>query len=162
MKEVNEKFDKLCVDFVDMALHLEEKLYPHLLTTIYGRRWLLTHDMELAIDKCLNSTEYLYALEAAIDKAIEKGMEEGLSAGITHGAGGRTLTDVAAYNLFDASVEVKMNLLRLEDALTKKLCLVESQPHVDQLMVPIHHSPDQRVVGASVLSISLDVSSSRV
>nr|GEV42487.1 hypothetical protein [Tanacetum cinerariifolium] len=85
----------------------------------------------------------------------------------------KTLTDVAAYNPStdvdylsalqrlqsvnfpliaklktnkDASVEVIMNLLRLEDAFAKKLGLVESQPHVDQLMVPIHHSPDQRVV----------------
>nr|GEY62356.1 hypothetical protein [Tanacetum cinerariifolium]GEY62573.1 hypothetical protein [Tanacetum cinerariifolium] len=46
----------------------------------------------------------------------------------------------------DASVEVIMNLLRLEDAFAEKLGLVESQSHVDQLMVPIHHSPDQRVV----------------
>nr|GEX86392.1 hypothetical protein [Tanacetum cinerariifolium] len=37
--------------------------------------------------------------------------------------------------------------------------LTESQPHVDQLMVPTHHSPNQRVVGASTLSLSLDVSS---
>nr|GFC53314.1 hypothetical protein [Tanacetum cinerariifolium] len=40
--------------------------------------------------------------------------------------------------------------------------LTKSQPHVDQLMVPIHHSPNQCVVGASALSLSLDVSSSRV
>nr|GEV27407.1 hypothetical protein [Tanacetum cinerariifolium] len=113
MKEVNEKFDKLCIDFVDMAIHLEENFYPHLLTTIFGRWWLVTHGMELAIAKCLNSTDYLSALRAAIDKASEKVMLEGLSA---------------------------------EDALAKKLGLVESQPHVDQLMVHIHHSPDQRVV----------------
>nr|GEX02031.1 hypothetical protein [Tanacetum cinerariifolium] len=55
-----------------------------------------------------------------------------------------------------------MNLLRLEDALAEKLGLVESQPYVDQLMVPIHHSLDQRVIGASALSLSLDVSSSWV
>nr|GEW61855.1 hypothetical protein [Tanacetum cinerariifolium] len=155
MKELNEKFDKLCVDFVDMAFHLEEKFYPHLLTTIFGRRWLLTYSMELTIAKCLNSTEYLSALGVAISKAIEKGMREGLSAGITHGAGGRTLTN-------DASVEVIMNLLRLEDTLAEKLGLIESQPHVDQLMVPIHHSLDQRIIGASTLSLLLDVSSSRV
>ncbi|GJZ85020.1 hypothetical protein Tco_0650359 [Tanacetum coccineum] len=34
-----------------MALHLEETFYPYLLTTIFGRRWLLTYDMELAITK---------------------------------------------------------------------------------------------------------------
>nr|GEV52348.1 transposase (putative), gypsy type [Tanacetum cinerariifolium] len=154
MKEVNEKFDKLCVDFIDMDLHLEEKFYSHLLTTIFERRWLLTHGMELAIAKCLNSIEYLSALGAAIGKAIDKGMQEGLSAGITHGMGLKTNKD--------ASVEVIMNLLCLEDALAKKLGLVESQPHVDQLMVLIHHSPDQHFVGASALSLSLDVSSSQV
>nr|GEY35327.1 hypothetical protein [Tanacetum cinerariifolium] len=62
----------------------------------------------------------------------------------------------------DASVEVIMNLLRLKDTLAKNLGLVELQPYVDQLMVPIHYSPHQRVVGASALSLSLDVSSSRV
>nr|GEW67531.1 hypothetical protein [Tanacetum cinerariifolium] len=36
--------------------------------------WLLTHGMELAIVKFLNSPEYLSALEAAIGKANEKGM----------------------------------------------------------------------------------------
>nr|GFB12775.1 hypothetical protein [Tanacetum cinerariifolium] len=89
------------------------------------------------------------ALGVAIGKAIEKVMQEGLSAGITH-------------ENKDASVETIMNLLRLEDALAEKLGLVESQPHVDQMMVPIHHSLDQRVIGATVLSLSLDVSSSRV
>nr|GEV35683.1 hypothetical protein [Tanacetum cinerariifolium] len=59
MKVVNDKLEKLYADFVDMALHLEEKFYPHLLTTIFGRRWLLTHGMELAITKCLHSSKYL-------------------------------------------------------------------------------------------------------
>ncbi|GJU14131.1 hypothetical protein Tco_1136527 [Tanacetum coccineum] len=189
MKEVNEKFDKLCTDFVYIALHLEEKFYPHLLTTIFERRWLLTHGMELDIAKCLNSTEYLSTLGAAIGKAVEKGMQEGLSVGIAHGAEGRKLTSDAAYNPSaeadylsalqclqsvnfsliaelkankDASVDTIMNLLRLEDTLAERLGLTESQPHVNQLMVPIHHSPDQRVIGASALSLSLDVSSSRV
>ncbi|GKD73374.1 hypothetical protein Tco_1331656 [Tanacetum coccineum] len=168
---------------------IEEKFCLHLLTTISGRRWLLTHGLELAIAKCLNSTEYLSSLGAAIGKAVEKGMQEGLSAGITHGATGRVLTDVAVYNPSaeadylsalqrlqsvnfslitelksnkDASIDTIMNLLRLEDSLAERLGLTESQPRVDQLMVPIHHSPDQRVIGASALSLSLDVSSSRV
>ncbi|GKB33346.1 hypothetical protein Tco_0872747, partial [Tanacetum coccineum] len=122
-------------------------------------------------------------------KAVEKGMQEGLSAGITHGATGRVLTDVAAFNPSteasylsalqrlqnanfsliaelksnkDASIDTIMNLLRLEDSLAKRLGLTKSQTHVDQLMVPIHHSPDQLVIDASALSLSLDVSSSRV
>nr|GEX95706.1 hypothetical protein [Tanacetum cinerariifolium]GEY59451.1 hypothetical protein [Tanacetum cinerariifolium] len=189
MEEVNEKFDKLYADFVDMALHLEEKFYSHLLTTISRRRWLLTHGMELAVVRCLNSTEYLSALGAAISKAVEKGMQEGLSAGINHGVEGRKLADFAAYNPpteadylsalqclqnvnfsliaelrsnKDASVDTIMNLLRLDDALAERLGLTESQPHANQLMVPIHYSLDQRVVGASALSLSLDVSHSRL
>nr|GEV94812.1 hypothetical protein [Tanacetum cinerariifolium] len=157
LEEVNEKFDKLCADFVDMDLHLEEKFYPHLLTTISGRRWLLTYGMRLAISKCLNSTEYLSALGAAISKAVENGMQERLSARITHGEE----ADVAAYNPSakadylsalqhlqnvnfsllaelksnkDASVDTIMNLLRLDDILVERLGLTESQPHVNQLM----------------------------
>ncbi|GJS40900.1 hypothetical protein Tco_0565943 [Tanacetum coccineum] len=189
IKEVNDKLEKLDADVVAMVLHLEEKFYPHLLNTIAGRRWLLTHGMELAVTKCLNSTEYLSALGAAIGKAVEKGMQEGLSAGITHGIEGRTLTDIAAYNPSaeadylaalhhlqsvnfsllaelksnkDASTETIMNLLRLEDRLADRLGLTASQPRADQLMVPIHHSPDHRVIGASALSLSLDVSNFRV
>ncbi|GJU68922.1 hypothetical protein Tco_1255181 [Tanacetum coccineum] len=189
MKIVSDKLEKLDTDLVEMAFHLEEKFYPHLLTVIIARRWLLTHGMELATVKCLHSPEYLSALGEAISKAIEKGMQDGLAAGITHGQEGRVLTDVAAYNPSaeadyisalqqlqsvnfsllaelksnkDASVETIMKILRLEESLAERLGLTGSQPHVDQLMVPIHHSPDQHVVGASALSLSLDVSSSRV
>nr|GEX74853.1 hypothetical protein [Tanacetum cinerariifolium] len=185
MKVVNDKFDKLYTNFVEMALHLDEKFYSHLLTTIFDRMWLLTHDMKLAIVNCLNLIEYLSALGAAIGKAIEKGMQDGLSAGITNGKEGRVLIDVAAYNPSmkvdyisalqqlqnvnfsllarfksnkDASVETVTNILRLEGPHAEKLGLNELQPNDDRLMVLIHHSPDH-VVGATSLSLALDVSS---
>ncbi|GJR95702.1 hypothetical protein Tco_0267876 [Tanacetum coccineum] len=186
MKVVNDKFDKLYTDFVEMTLHLEEKFYPHLLTTISGRRWV---SMELAIVKCLNSPEYLSALETTIGKSIKKGMQDGLAAGITHGKEGRVLTDVAAHNPSaevdyvsalqqlqnvnfpllaelrskkDASVKTLIDTFRLEGPVAEKLGLNELQPNVDQLMVPIHSSPDQVVIGATALSLALDASSSRV
>ncbi|GJT74401.1 hypothetical protein Tco_1041126 [Tanacetum coccineum] len=189
LKVVNDNFDKLYTDFVEMTLHLEEKFYPHLLTTIAGCRWLLTYGMELAVTKCLNSPEYLSALREAIGKAIEKGMQDGLVAEITHGQEGRVLTNVAAYNPSaevdyvsalqqlqgvnfpllaelksnkDASIEALMNILCLDEHLVERLGLNESQPHVDQLMVPIHHSPDKVVVGTSTLSLALDVSNACV
>ncbi|GKA57893.1 hypothetical protein Tco_0757081 [Tanacetum coccineum] len=55
-----------------------------------------------------------------------------------------------------------MDLLRLDEALAERLGLNDSQPHVDQLMVHVHHSPDQTVIGARALSLSLDVSHGRV
>nr|GEV68625.1 hypothetical protein [Tanacetum cinerariifolium] len=182
MKVVNDEFDKLYADFVEMAIHLEEKLYPHLLTTISGRRWLLTHGIKLAIANCLNSPEYLSALGAAIGKAIEKGMQDGLAVGITHGKEGRVLTDVAVYipssevdyisalqqlqnvNLSlaarlksnkDASVETVMDILHLEGPLAEKLELNELQTHVDQLMVPIHSSPNKVVVALQDVFVPL-------
>ncbi|GJS85258.1 hypothetical protein Tco_0751799 [Tanacetum coccineum] len=189
MKVVNDKFDKLYIDFFEMTLYLEEMFCPHLLTTIAGCMWLLTYGMELAVAKCLNSSEYLFVLGMAIGTSIEKGMQDGLAAGITHGKEGRVLADVAAYNPSaevdyvsalqqlqsvnfslltklklnkDSSVETLMNILCLEETLAERLCLNESQPHVDQLMVPIHHLPDQTVVGATALSLSLEVSHARV
>nr|GEW72058.1 transposase (putative), gypsy type [Tanacetum cinerariifolium] len=155
LKIVNDKFDKLYADFVEVALHLEEKFYSHLLTIIFDRMWLLTHGMELALVNCLHSPEYLFALGAAVGKAIKNGMQDGLSAGIIHGKEGRVLTDSNK----DASIETVIDILRLENPLVEKLGLTELQPHVDQLMVPIHHSPDKVVVGASALSLALDVSS---
>ncbi|GJV19178.1 hypothetical protein Tco_1368198 [Tanacetum coccineum] len=71
MNIVNDKVAKLDVDLLEMALHLEEKFYPHLLTTISGQRWLLTYGLKLA---------------------------DGLSAGIDHRKAGRCLADVVAYN----------------------------------------------------------------
>ncbi|GJZ66742.1 hypothetical protein Tco_0623438 [Tanacetum coccineum] len=189
MEVVHDKFNKLHTDFIEITLHLEEKFYPHLLTTIAGRRWLLTYGMKLAMVKCLNSPEYLSVLGAAISKAIEKGMQDGLAAGITHGQEGRVLTDVVAFNPSaendyistlqevqnvsfsllaelksnkDVSLETLMDILRLDETVAERLGLNESQPHVDQLMVPVHHSPDQTVVGARALSLSLDVSHNRV
>ncbi|GKC95733.1 hypothetical protein Tco_1161175, partial [Tanacetum coccineum] len=62
----------------------------------------------------------------------------------------------------DASVETVIDTLRLEGPVAEKLGLNELQPNVDQLMVPIHSSPDQVVIGATALSLALDASSSRV
>ncbi|GJW23205.1 hypothetical protein Tco_0033827 [Tanacetum coccineum] len=98
LKVVNERVKKLDADLAEMACHLEEKFYPHLLTTISGQRWLLTHGLKLVLVKCLNSLEYLTALGSAISRSIEKGMQDGLAAGIDHGREGRSLADIVAYN----------------------------------------------------------------
>ncbi|GJU56537.1 hypothetical protein Tco_1230251 [Tanacetum coccineum] len=113
---------EMYTDFVEMALHLEEKFYPHL--TISGRKWLLTQGMELAIIKCLHSPEYLYALGEAIGKDIKKGMLDGLSARITHGKEGKNVNFPLLAELKsrkDASIEAVMNILRLEEPLADKL-----------------------------------------
>nr|GEY88335.1 hypothetical protein [Tanacetum cinerariifolium] len=124
------------------------------LTTISGRRWLFSHGMELVTTKFMHFPAYLSALRVAIGKAIEKGMQDGLSFGITHGAEGRVLTYVTAFNP-SAEADYISALQHLQNTLAERLGLTESQPHVDQLMVPIHHSPDKVVIGATALSLSL-------
>ncbi|GJY14677.1 hypothetical protein Tco_0385099 [Tanacetum coccineum] len=189
MNIVNEKVAKLDADLLEMALHLEEKFYPHLLNTIFGRRWLLTHGLKLAVVKCLNSQEYLSALGAAISRVIEKGIQDGLSAGINHGKAGRSLEDVAAYNPSaeadytsalqrlrkvefpllselkshkDASTADVMDLLRLEGPLADAPGMSDLQPNIEQLKLPIHRPEDQVILGETSLLVALDVTHSCV
>ncbi|GJZ59214.1 hypothetical protein Tco_0615030 [Tanacetum coccineum] len=154
MKVVNKRVEKLDADLLEMACHLEEKFYPHLLTTISGRRWLLTHGLKLVLIKCLNSSEYLTALGAAISRSIEKGMHDGLAAGIDHGRARRNLLYDVDFPLLaelkshkDASIEDVMNLLCLESPLADAPGMDSLQPDVEQLRVPIHRSEDQVVLG---------------
>ncbi|GKA69461.1 hypothetical protein Tco_0775525 [Tanacetum coccineum] len=155
------------------GLPLGGKIYPHLLMTISSWRWLLTHGLKLVLVKCLNSSECLTALGAAISRPIEKGMQSGLATGIDHGKEGRSLADVVAYNPDakadfnsaiqkfrevdfpllaelkshkDASMEDIMNLLHLEGALAGAPGIDELQPDIEQLRVPIHRSEDHVVL----------------
>nr|GEV71381.1 ribosomal protein L5, mitochondrial [Tanacetum cinerariifolium] len=118
------------------------------------------------LEECLNSTEYLSALGAAISKAVEKGMQKGYLLGlltVRRHLQSVNFSLIAEMNSNkDASVDTIINLLRLDAVLAERLGLTESQPRVDQLMVPIHHSLDQRIVGASALTFSLEVSNSQV
>ncbi|GJW77656.1 hypothetical protein Tco_0139338 [Tanacetum coccineum] len=128
-------------------------------TPFFLRVWKILQKEDV---KCLNSSEYLTALRAAISLAIEKVMQSGLAAGIDHGKEGRSLADVVAYNPDaeadfysalqkfrevdfpllaelkshkDASMEYIMNFLRLEGALANAPGIDEfvSQSHVERI-----------------------------
>nr|GEY11711.1 hypothetical protein [Tanacetum cinerariifolium] len=109
LKVINDKLEKVYADFVDMAPHLKENFYPHLLTTISGRRWLLTHGMELAITKCLHSSEYLSALGGPSGRLLRRECKMDWP------------PELLMVSNKDASVDTIMNILRLEDNLTKRL-----------------------------------------
>ncbi|GJX57364.1 hypothetical protein Tco_0287261 [Tanacetum coccineum] len=48
---------------MDVSGRLEGEFYPAYLTALAGRRWLLTHGVELAMVKCLKSPTYRMAME---------------------------------------------------------------------------------------------------
>ncbi|GKA15261.1 hypothetical protein Tco_0695008, partial [Tanacetum coccineum] len=97
-QELYNRVAELEAHVMDVSGRLEGEFYPAYLTTLAGRRWLLTHGMELAMVKCLKSPEYQGILGHALGRAVDYGMQEGLAAGHEHGIAGTPLSAVMAYN----------------------------------------------------------------
>nr|GEW05231.1 hypothetical protein [Tanacetum cinerariifolium] len=97
-----------------------------------------------------------YCVGGVIDRAIDKGIQDGLKADIDHGKAGRGLAKVAAYNLLashkDASMSDLMDLLCLEGPTAETLKAIQLQPSLEQLMLPIHRSKDQNLIGEASTS----------
>ncbi|GKC77783.1 hypothetical protein Tco_1128557 [Tanacetum coccineum] len=89
--EMDSRLDKLSVDF-------DEELYPHMLTVITGRRWVIGHGLRLAVMKCAESSKIRQAFVDVVSAGLAKGMSEGLKYGIEHGKAGQDLADVEAYD----------------------------------------------------------------
>ncbi|GJS13648.1 hypothetical protein Tco_0408120 [Tanacetum coccineum] len=162
---------------------LEGGFYPAYLTTFAGRRWFLTHGIQLVVLKCLKSPEYQGILGHALGRAVDFGMQKGLEAGYEHGVAGTPLSAVEAYNpeaartsYFDAVRALEdvdfplVNLLKskkdagmdevldcfiLDGPLADLPEAAHLQPCLEQLSVPIHHSDDKAIVGETSLSFAL-------
>ncbi|GKC17146.1 hypothetical protein Tco_1013928 [Tanacetum coccineum] len=170
VKVLSDRVAELDANLMGMALHLDEEFYPGYLTTIVGRRWILSRGLKLVVMKCLQSPEYLATQGGAISRAIDKGIQVGLDAGIDHEKAERDLTDLAAYDpsikanyIFavsalramnfpllaqleshkDASIADLMGLLHLEGPAAETLKGIQLQPSPEQLMLPIHCLEDQ-------------------
>nr|GEV54524.1 hypothetical protein [Tanacetum cinerariifolium] len=89
--EMDARLDALSVIF-------DEELYPHMLTAIAGRRWMIGRGLRLAVMKCGESLELRQAFADVVSAGIAKGMSEGLR----HGG------------LKDAPMDVIMAVLHLE------------------------------------------------
>ncbi|GJZ77605.1 hypothetical protein Tco_0642277 [Tanacetum coccineum] len=100
IKALSNRVAGIDFDLLEMALNMDEEFYPRFLTTIAGRRWILSRGVKLAVVKCLHSPKYMAALGGAIGRAIDKGMQDGLVAGIEHGKAERSPDAIFAYNPF--------------------------------------------------------------
>ncbi|GKB39581.1 hypothetical protein Tco_0884523 [Tanacetum coccineum] len=166
---------------------MDAGFYPRYLTTIAGRRGILSRRLKLVLAKCLSSPKYLFAMGEAIGRSIDKGMQDGLAAGIEHGRAERCIEDVVAFNPFaegdyvatinalqgvsfsplaqleahkDSSIADVMDLLRLEGPSVETSEASQLQPSPDQLMILIHRLEDHVIIGETYLSFSLELSPS--
>nr|GEX46519.1 hypothetical protein [Tanacetum cinerariifolium] len=121
IKELN-VVAKLDADPVEMACHIEAKFYPHLLTTISGRR----EGRSLT-----DVAAYNPSVEANFNYTLQELRELDYP----------LLAELKSHK--DASVEDIMNLLRLEGPLADAPGMGDLQPNVEQLKVPIHISKEQ-------------------
>ncbi|GJU17152.1 hypothetical protein Tco_1145118 [Tanacetum coccineum] len=152
MKEVNDKFDKLDVDVIEMALHTVGSFIPHMLTHLVGARGRGSITAQIGV------RALPLARGGVLSVAMRVRSDGALRGRKGHGAEGGVGVHLGGMLLCVGRDEAESGL----EPVAERLGLQESQPHEDQLMVPIHHSPDQTVVGAASLSFSLDVSRTRI
>ncbi|GKC50782.1 hypothetical protein Tco_1073527 [Tanacetum coccineum] len=189
-QELYNRVAELEAHVMDVSGYLEGEFYPTYLTTLAGQRWLLAHEVQLAILKCLKSFEYQGILGHALGRAVDFGMQVGLEAGHEHGFVGRSLSVVDAYNskaakanYIDAVKALEdidfplVNLLKskkdagMDEVLDYFLLdgpaadfpeVVHLQPCFEQLTVPIHHAGDKTIIGETSISFALMNVHSRV
>nr|GEY62226.1 hypothetical protein [Tanacetum cinerariifolium] len=58
-----------------MSIDFDEELYPHMLTAIAGRRWVIGHGLRLVTMKCAESLEMRQAFADVASAGIAKGMK---------------------------------------------------------------------------------------
>ncbi|GJS50043.1 hypothetical protein Tco_0600164 [Tanacetum coccineum] len=122
--KMDARLDALSIDF-------DEELYPHMLTAIAGRRWVIGHGIRLAIMKCAESTEMRQVFANVVSTGIAKGTSEGLRYGIEHWKACRDLVDVEAYDP-DANDKLFKALKDLNDL--KYLMVDQLERLIDALM----------------------------
>ncbi|GKB98203.1 hypothetical protein Tco_0984340 [Tanacetum coccineum] len=89
--EMDTRLDALNIDF-------DEELYPHMLTAITGRRWMIGHGLRLAVMKCAESMELRQACADVVTAGIAKGLSDGLREGVKHGKAGLDLASLEGHD----------------------------------------------------------------
>ncbi|GJW28978.1 hypothetical protein Tco_0045853 [Tanacetum coccineum] len=134
--EMDARLDALSIDF-------DEELYPHMLTTIAGRRWVIGHGFHLAVMKCAESIELRQRFADVVTAEIAKGMSEGLKHEVDHG---RAQLELDALEAYDAEADTKFttalqSLKDLEYPLVDQLERLKDAP-LDLIMTSLHLESD--------------------
>nr|GEY24659.1 reverse transcriptase domain-containing protein [Tanacetum cinerariifolium] len=134
--EMDARLDALSIDF-------DEELYPHMLTAIAGRRWVIGRGLRLALMKCGESLELRQAFADVVSAGIAKGMNEGFRRGVEHGQAQLSLESIEAY---DPEAEAKhvaalQALKDLKYPLVDQLEGLKDAP-MDVIMAALHSRSD--------------------
>nr|GEV39419.1 transposase (putative), gypsy type [Tanacetum cinerariifolium] len=134
--EMDARLDALSIDF-------DEELYPHMLTAIAGRRWVIERGLRLAVMKCGESTELRQAFTDVVSAGIAKGMSEGLKHGVEHE---KAKLDLEAIEAYDPEAEAKYiaalhALKNLKYPLVDQLESLKDAP-MDVIMASLHMESD--------------------
>ncbi|GKA90210.1 hypothetical protein Tco_0812080 [Tanacetum coccineum] len=89
--QMDSRLDALSIDF-------DEELYPHMLTAIVGRRWVIGHDLRLAVLKCAESLELRQTFANVVSAGITKGFCDGLKYRVEQGEAKLDLAMVEGYD----------------------------------------------------------------
>ncbi|GJZ73032.1 hypothetical protein Tco_0637178 [Tanacetum coccineum] len=167
-QELYNRVAELEAHVMDVSGRLEGEFYPTYLTLLAGRMWLLTHGIQLALLKCLKSSEYQGILGHDLGRAVDFGMQEGLETGYEHGVASayyvnavKALED-AHFPLVDmlkskkdAGMDEVLDCFLLDGTLAELPEAASLQPHIKQLSIPIHHAGDKTAIGETSISFAL-------
>nr|GEY69181.1 hypothetical protein [Tanacetum cinerariifolium] len=136
---VEKRCAKMDVRLDALSIDFDEELYPHMLTAIAGRRWVIRHGLRLAVIKCGESTELRQVFADVVSAGIAKGMSEGLKYGVEHKNDNLDLKAIEAY---DPEAETKyvaaLHALRdLKYPIVDQLELLKDAP-IDVVMASLH------------------------
>nr|GEV71312.1 hypothetical protein [Tanacetum cinerariifolium] len=134
--EIDARLDALSIDF-------DEELYPHMLTAIAGRMWVIGHGLCLAMMKCVESLEMRQAFADVVSAGVAKGMSEGLKHGVEHGHAQLTVESLEAYDL-EAEAKFAAALQSLKDLKYPLLDQLEGlkDAHMDVIMTALYLESD--------------------
>nr|GEZ82014.1 transposase (putative), gypsy type [Tanacetum cinerariifolium] len=139
-----------------MSIDFDEEFYPHMLTAIAGRRWVIGHGLRLATMKCAESLEMRQDFANVVSAGIAKGMSEGLKHGVEHGHAQRTIESLEAYDpkakaKFTASLQslkdLKLPLLdQLEGLKDAPMDVIMASLSACHPCIPREHKKRSRIV----------------
>nr|GFA92629.1 hypothetical protein [Tanacetum cinerariifolium] len=134
--EMDARLDGLSIDF-------DEELYPHMLTAIVNRRWVIGHGLRLEVMKCSESTKLRQVFADVVSAGIAKGMSEGLKYGVEHGKANISLEAIEAYDP-EAEAKYIAALYALKDLkypMVDQLEILKDAP-IDVIMASLHLRSD--------------------